>query len=182
MKNRREALKNQWFLRIRQLKMNCKDDLSYFHCDFIIPEIPFQRYDNEVCLKEIGPEYELKLSKQNKNPFWVLNFDRWIYDKRIIVDNEKINLNYDLILPNGFCELGSGGEREVDKSIIIEKMQEKGLDINEHKNYLAILNYNFYPSAGMGLGIQRFMRFFTENYDINQITPFNRAVEDEILL
>lgn len=68
------------------VKSNCADDLLYFKRDITIPQAPFVRYDHHHCQETMGHNYELTLSKQNENLFWILNFDRWIYDKRITVD------------------------------------------------------------------------------------------------
>lgn len=145
-----------------------------------IPTKHFPVYDNRKCLLDLGDDYEMKLSYQNNTPFWVVNFDRWIFDKRN--DENKVNINYDLILLEGFCELGSGGEREINKRVILQKMQELGIDPEEHDNYLRLLDYNFIPSAGIGLGIQRFLKYFSGNHDITNVMPFAREVASLIKL
>lgn len=165
-----------------QVIEKCADDLQYFNRTITVPTRPFKRYDNKKCLSDIGENYEEVLSKNNDNLFWVFNFDRWIYDKKVGVDGESKNINYDIILPDGFCELGSGGEREIEKNKIIEKMKELEISIDEHESYLNALQYDFVPSAGIGLGIQRFLRFFTGQQDIDKVIPFSRSVEDRILL
>ena len=165
-----------------QVVEKCKDDLKFFNRTISIPTRPFKRYDNKKCLKDIGPNYEMELSKSNESLFWVFNFDRWIYDKEIVLDDEIRNINYDIILPEGFCELGSGGEREIEKDRVFKKMQALNIDVNEHENYLNFLHYEFESSAGIGLGIQRFLRYFTGQQNIDNVLPFSRSVEQQILL
>ncbi len=161
---------------------DCGDDLKYFGRNISIPKRPFARYDNKQCLAEMGKDYEMYLSRNSNDLFWITNFDRWIYDKSIYQNGIRKNLNYDIILPEGFCELGSGGERETDKEIIISKMHDSKMDMQDHVNYLNFLDFGFVESAGIGLGIQRFLRFFTGKYDIDNVLPFERSVSNRIVL
>lgn len=54
-------------------------------------------------------------------------------------------------------ELGSGGTREERKSILIENIKKRHLDIKSFESHLKIFDYGIPPHAGWGIGLDRLM-------------------------
>jgi len=63
-------------------------------------------------------------------------------------------LDMDLILPQGYGEVLSGGEREHEYEQILKRMEYKGTSLEDFKWYLQIAeDERLVPSAGCGFGI-----------------------------
>ncbi|MEV0253569.1 amino acid--tRNA ligase-related protein [Streptomyces sp. NPDC050732] len=69
--------------------------------------------------------------------------------------------NFDLIAPEGFGELASGGRRESDYATLITRMRETGENPSKYGWYLDIARAGLPPSAGFGIGLERFTRYVT---------------------
>lgn len=81
--------------------------------------------------------------------------------------------NYDLFLPEGYGEVISGAEREYEYRKIMRKMERDGLK-NEDYRFLPSLaeQGKLRPSAGAGLGIERFVAYVCGVSHVAQIQPF----------
>ena len=124
------------------------------------------------------------LSKIEKEPFWIVDIKRYFYDKED--DNNPGHfLNYDLILPEGYGEVLSGGEREYRYQKILERMKElenMGKDLSMYKNYLEVARMGLLkPSAGGGIGVERMLRFLCGKKDIKEVQLFPRIPGEEVI-
>jgi asparaginyl-tRNA synthetase len=125
-----------------------------------VPSKPFKIYRYSEILEKFGSDGAL--SAKEKEPFWIVDIKREFYDKED-ENNTDHFLNYDLILPEGYGEVLSGGEREHKYERIIKRMKElekDGRDYLTFKNYLEVAKMGLLkPSAGGGIGVERLLRF-----------------------
>ena len=68
-------------------------------------------------------------------------------------------LNYDLFLPEGYGEVISGAEREYEYGKIVKKLERDG---------------ELKPSAGAGLGLERFVAYLCGIKHVAEVQPFPR--------
>jgi asparaginyl-tRNA synthetase len=110
---------------------------------------------------ELDWEGEAKLSAKASRPFFVTDYpkgSRGFYDR----ENEDLPgmlRNFDLIAAEGYGELCSGSEREQDYATIISRMRETAENPAKYAWYLQMLKDGVPPSAGFGLGLERFTRY-----------------------
>jgi asparaginyl-tRNA synthetase len=111
----------------------------------------------------------------------VLNHKREFYDAE---DPEKPGsyLNYDLVYPEGYGEALSGGEREWSYERILMRIKRDGLSVDEYKPYLEYAREGFVPSAGAGLGVERFTRFLVGASHIGDIQAFRRVPGESVII
>lgn len=110
---------------------------------------------------EIEWEGEALLSSKSSRPFFVTDYpkgSRGFYDKESR-ENKGFLRNFDLLAPEGYGELCSGGEREHDYGTIIARMRETGENPAKYGWYLAIVRSGIPASAGFGLGLERLTRY-----------------------
>jgi len=134
---------------------------------------PFKVYTMAEVIEEFGSEREL--SKLESQPFWITDIAREFYDKE---DEERPGhmRNYDLILPEGYGEVLSGGEREYKFEKIIAKLERANLEPSNFWPYLEIAKKGWLrPSAGAGIGIERLVRYFTGMPHIEDVQVFPRV-------
>jgi asparaginyl-tRNA synthetase len=110
---------------------------------------------------ELGWQGEAVLSAKASAPFYVIDYpkgSRGFYDRESPVSPGTLR-NFDLIAPEGFGELCSGGERESDYAKIVARMRETGENPAKYGWYLDVARAGIPPSAGFGLGVERLTRY-----------------------
>ena len=149
-------------------------------CLLTLPQ-KFKRYRTEELDAIYEEHSEMKKSKVEVDPFWLLNHKREFYDKE---DPSKLGtyLNYDLIYPEGFGEGLSGAERENEYHQIIKRMEETGTNKETFRNYLALAESGeLHKTAGAGFGVERMTRYVCALKDVDEVTIFSRKPFQELI-
>jgi len=159
---------------IKVVKERLEDELRLLGRDGIeVPETPFKVFKRREVEERYGADWELKLSRDLRNPAWVIDIPREFYD----YEDEEAGewRNFDLILPEGYGEVISGGEREYEYEKMLRKIERDGL---RRESYEFILNLAkrglLKPSAGAGLGVERFVGYVCGVRHVAEVQPFPR--------
>lgn len=134
---------------------------------------PFRRFTLGEVEREFGSEEEA--SEAMSEPFWITDIRREFYDRE---DSERPGhyRNYDLILPYGYGEVSSGGEREWEYERIVRRLEEANMSLEAFRPYLEVAKAGkLKPSAGAGIGMERLVRFITRKKHIAEVQPFPRV-------
>ncbi len=123
---------------------------------------------------EIDWAGEKLISEQTDRPFFIVDYPK---GSRGFTDGESrtepgILRNFDLIAPDGFGELASGGEREFEYRRLIERMRESGENPAKYAWYLEIARDGLPSSAGFGLGLERVARYLTGLDAVWQVSAY----------
>jgi len=167
---------------IKAVRAERKEDLESFGRELRIPEKPFKVYTTHEMEERYGKDWELPASREHYDPFWVIDHDREFYDRE---DPERPGhfRNYDLIYPEGFGEGLSGGEREWEYDRILRRIKEDGLSPESYRDFLEIAKHGLLkPSAGAGLGVERFLRFLVGAKHIKDVQVFPRVPGEDVLI
>ena len=133
----------------------------------------FKSYKMSEVLDGYGSD--LALSKVSDRPFWITDISREFYDREDEASPGHYR-NYDLILPEGYGEVSSGGEREYRYSAIVGKLKAAGLSESSFEPYLQAAKEGLLvPSAGAGIGIERLVRYIVGAKSVEDIQPFPRV-------
>lgn len=138
-----------------------KEDLDFFERQLKIPRLPFEKITYSEAVKQYGQDYESQLSQEIVEPAWVLDFpieNREFYDREY-PDRPGFLVDMDLVYPEGFGEALSGGEREFEYHKIKRRIEKKGIDLKVYEIYLEVARRGLSPSAGFGIGIERWTRY-----------------------
>ena len=92
-------------------------------------------------------------------------------------DNEKVVLNFDVLAPAGFGEIIGGSMREDDHDLLVARIGEQGLAVENYKWYLDLRKYGSVPHGGFGLGVERTIAWLTAQKHIRQCIPFPRMMD-----
>jgi asparaginyl-tRNA synthetase len=123
---------------------------------------------------EISWPGEYTLSLRAPRPFFVTDYpkgSRGFYDRESDTRPGVLN-NFDLIAPEGFGELASGGEREFELARIVTRMRETGENPAKYRWYLDMVRQGIRPSAGFGIGLERLTRYLTGLEHVWQVSAF----------
>jgi len=133
-----------------------------YHPTLKIPNKPFSKISVKEAKKIYGDDYERILSEKATEPVWLIDMpieEREFYDKQNPFEPDTL-LDFDLIYPEGFGESISGGEREYEYEQIVKRIKLKGNNLENYDDYLKIAKKGYLqPSAGCGIGIERFTRY-----------------------
>ncbi|MBN1170110.1 asparagine synthetase [Candidatus Micrarchaeota archaeon] len=128
-------------------------------------EMPFERHLVKDLEAEYGPDWETIMSRKSRHPFWALGLEREFYD------DEKNN--YDLILPEGYGEVLSGGQRIHETEAVLERMKSHGI-LEKNMEYVEFARQGIVPSAGGGIGVDRLVRYIAEAEHVGDVQLFPR--------
>jgi asparaginyl-tRNA synthetase len=127
---------------------------------------------------DLNIDSERELTKNISKPIFVVGYP--ITVKPFYVKEDPQNKGYglaaDMLAPDGFGEIISGGIREEDSFSITKRMEQEGLDINSYQWYLDLRRYGSVPHGGFGLGIERLIRWITRIDDIKDTILFPRTM------
>ncbi len=123
---------------------------------------------------ELPQEAEEGLSKVFKEPFWIVGFpsrSRGFYYMRDEKD-PTLNKDFNLILPEGYGEVIDGGEREYRYEYVVSRLRELNEDLEKYSWFLNALKSGIAPSAGFGLGIERYTKYLLKLKYVWEAVPF----------
>jgi asparaginyl-tRNA synthetase len=161
------------------VRRNCPDELHLLGRNLPSFKSPFKRIPHEVLAEElcvpgeIPWEEEEVLSEKSEAPFWITEYpvgSRGFY----YYECDGILNSMDLIMPEGYGEVISGGEREYEYTRV-KALLERDCIAEEYAWYLDMLKAGIPPSAGFGLGIERLTRYVCGLDHIWESSPFPKV-------
>ena len=151
-----------------------QDDVSKLRKNNLsVPRTPFKVYSRREMEKKYGTEWEQTASEEMLEPFWVTDIPREFYDYEDMQTGSWHN--YDLFLPEGFGEVISGAEREYEHAKILKKLERDGVKKDDFKFLIDLAkDGKLKPSAGAGLGLERFIAYLCGVNHVAEVQPFPR--------
>jgi len=89
-------------------------------------------------------------------------------------DDGKTVRAMDILFP-GIGEIIGGSQREERFNILLQRMEEQNLPIEDLNWYLDSRRFGSCPHSGFGLGFERFVQFITGMNNIRDVIPFPRT-------
>ncbi len=129
--------------------------------------------------KDLGGSDETIISQMHDKPVFVTHYPKEAkaFYMKADRDNEKVVLNFDVLAPAGFGEIIGGSMREDDHDLLVARIGEQDLDIENYKWYLDLRKYGSVPHGGFGLGVERTIAWLTAQKHIRQCIPFPRMMD-----
>lgn len=82
----------------------------------------------------------------------------------------------DLMAPEGFGELIGGSQREDDYEVLLARMQEENMPVEEFQWYLDLRRFGSVPHSGFGFGLERIVNWLSGAEHIRETIPFPRLL------
>ncbi|NLM51129.1 MAG: asparagine--tRNA ligase [Clostridiaceae bacterium] len=138
--------------------------------DFVYPvawgmdlQTEHERYITEKVFKK--PVFVTDYPKEIKAFYMRLN------------DDGKTVAAMDLLVP-GVGEIIGGSQREERFDVLVKKMKDAGLNIDDYWWYLDLRKYGSAKHAGFGLGFERMIMYLTGMSNIRDVLSFPRTVNN----
>jgi asparaginyl-tRNA synthetase len=126
---------------------------------------------------DLQTEHERYLSEQVfKGPVFVTDYPKEIksfYMRQN--DDGKTVACTDLLIP-GVGELVGGSQREERYDVLVQRMQELGMDLEPYWWYLELRKYGGVKHSGYGIGFERLVMYITGVSNIRDVIPCPRTV------
>lgn len=111
---------------------------------------------------ENAPLYFLYKYSSEAKPFYIMKYD----------DKPEICRAFDLEYKG--VEITSGGQREHRAEVLVEQIEEKGLNPADFEFYLKAFRYGMPPHGGFGLGAERLIKQMLDLPNIREAILFPR--------
>ncbi|MFI0772827.1 asparagine synthetase A [Streptomyces sp. NPDC021218] len=162
------------------------------NCDRLARAVagPFGRYTHTAAVEhlhelghdqhhgtEIDWQAESLISQANERPFFITEYpkgSRGFYDRENC-EQPGVLQSFDLLAPEGYGELCSGSERENEYSKIVTRIRETGENPSKYGWYVDLAREGIPPSAGFGLGLERFTRYVAGLHSVWQASAYPKV-------
>jgi asparaginyl-tRNA synthetase len=127
---------------------------------------------------DLGADDETILTKKFDNPLFVTHYPAKIkafYMKRNATDQSLAECS-DLLAPEGYGEIIGGSQREDDYDILLERIKEQKLPVDEFQWYLDLRKYGSVPHGGFGFGLERIVAWVCGISHVRETIPFPRTI------
>jgi aspartyl-tRNA synthetase len=171
----------------KTVKEKCAKELAILKHKLAVPEVPFKRltYDEVLhALKKEGVEIpwgediptEAFRVLGKLYPCFYFITDWPTHSKAFYIkpreNKPELCEGFDLMWR--WIELVSGGTRIAEKSLLIERLKEKGLKPENFKHHLQAFDYGMPPHAGWAIGLERLTMMLTGKKNIREVTFYPR--------
>lgn len=124
---------------------------------------------------DIAKEHEKYLTEHFDGPVFVTDWPKDIkaYYMKVNPDGKTVSA-VDLIVP-GAGELMGGSQREENEDVLIERMEQMGIDKSKLDWYVNLRRFGGCVHSGFGLGFERLIIYLTGADNIRDVIPFPRT-------
>ncbi|HYA77442.1 MAG TPA: asparagine--tRNA ligase [Verrucomicrobiae bacterium] len=125
---------------------------------------------------DLGYEDEKVLSEDFGKPFFVYDYPTAIkaFYCKTYPDHPEVAMSVDMMVPR-IGEISTGGAREENKDILIQRMKEQDLKPEDYEWYLDLRRYGTVPHVGFGMGLERLLTWMLDLDNIIDSIPFPRT-------
>ncbi len=155
----------------------------------IVPPFPRITYDEAVkALQEKGHEIawgddfgapqESEISLMWDKPVFVTHYPKAIKAFYMQPDpsRDDVVLGADLLAPEGYGEITGGGQRIHDFDLLMDRIREHKLPVEDYQWYLDLRKYGSVPHSGFGMGIERAVAWICGLEHVRETAPFPRML------
>ena len=127
---------------------------------------------------DLGGSDETVIAELHDKPVFVTHYPgacKAFYMKRNAEDPRVVN-NFDMLAPEGYGEVIGGSQREDELDVLLERMDEEGLDRGPYEWYLDLRRHGTVPHGGFGLGVERTVAWICGLKHIRETIPYARMM------
>jgi len=136
-----------------------------------------QKFTYEVSYgNDLQAEHERYLTEVHfQKPVIVYDYPKSIKPFYMRVNDDQSTVAaMDMLVP-GIGEIIGGSQREERYDILLSRMNESGIHIQDYQWYLESRQYGSVPHSGFGLGFERLLMLITGVQNIRDVIPYPRT-------
>lgn len=132
----------------------------------------FFKFSNIYWGMELNSEHEKYLAEQHEGPIFITDYPSQLKSFYMKENAKQGTVScMDLVFPR-IGEMIGGSAREDNFEILQAKIAKLGVDASGLQWYTELRKNGYAPSAGFGLGLERFLMFLSKCENIKDTTPF----------
>ncbi|MBM7558879.1 asparagine--tRNA ligase [Marinitoga litoralis] len=127
---------------------------------------------------DLGADDETLISEEFDKPVIIEKYPRAVkaFYMQPDPENPDVVLCDDMIAPEGYGEIIGASERIWQEDVLIERLKENNLPVEEYQWYLDLRKFGSVPHSGFGLGIERTVAWICGLKHIREAIPFARTL------
>jgi asparaginyl-tRNA synthetase len=128
--------------------------------------------------KDLRTLEEAKIADHFKVPVVVTHYPTEImgFYKPPSEEDPKEALCFDMLAPEGYCEIIGGSERSLLLDDMIKRLEDDGEDPKNYEWYFELRRYGSVPHSGYGVGVERVIMWICGIDNIKDAIPFPRTL------
>ncbi|MFX1494271.1 MAG: asparagine--tRNA ligase [Promethearchaeota archaeon] len=128
--------------------------------------------------KDLRTIEEAKIAEHFKVPVIVTHYPTEImgFYKPPSKENPKEALCFDMLAPEGYCEIIGGSERSLLVDDMVNRLKAEGEDPKIYEWYFELRKYGSVPHSGYGVGVERVVSWICGLENIKDAIPFARTM------
>jgi asparaginyl-tRNA synthetase len=128
--------------------------------------------------KDLRTIEEAKIADHFKVPVVVTHYPTEImgFYKPPSEENPKEALCFDMLAPEGYCEIIGGSERSLLVDNMIKRLEADSEDPKNYEWYFELRRYGSVPHSGYGVGVERVVMWLCGIDNIKDAIPFPRTM------
>ncbi|MBO9362609.1 MAG: asparagine--tRNA ligase, partial [Thermoflexus sp.] len=128
--------------------------------------------------EDFGAPHETALSLGFEKPVFVTHYPAAVKAFYMQPDPQRPEVVRcaDLLAPEGYGEIIGGSERIADHDLLLQRIREHNLPVEEYQWYLDLRRYGSVPHSGFGLGIERTVAWICHLDHIREAIAFPRML------
>lgn len=132
--------------------------------------------------KSLNDNAEKFLSYYFDSPFWIVHKPAEIegFPYKFNEKNNNLTETADLIASHGMGEILGIADKITDISMLRQRLEEKGKSYEEYKWFCDLREYGTVPHCGMGMGLERLIRWLFRMNHVKDVIPFPRRINKKI--
>ena len=176
---------------IQRVRVDGKAELALLQASPERPKVPFKRLAYREALEilrgggkrvrdgdDIDTEGEKLLgqsmAKEGHAMYFLTGYPAAIKPFYVMADADDPQYSYSFDLEYKGDEMASGGQREHRYDQLLQRMKEKGLNVENFDFYLKAFRYGMPPHGGWGFGVDRFVHKLLDLPNIREAILFPR--------
>ncbi len=130
--------------------------------------------------EELDWEMENKLSQRFNQPFFITEFPigAQTFFRKSHPQKSELTLSADLLAPEGYGELGSGGQMIDKKKVLLEKMKDEKVEPADQQWYMSFIHCDPLSRSGFAMGLERMLQWICRLEHIKEATAFPRLYDN----
>ena len=127
---------------------------------------------------DFGAPHETALTQMFEKPVFVVGFPTAIkaFYMEPYPDRPEVCMSADLLAPEGYGEIIGGSQRIYDADVLIRRIHEHQLPIENYQWYIDCRRYGSTPHSGFGLGVERTTAWICGIDHVREAIPFPRLM------
>jgi asparaginyl-tRNA synthetase len=129
--------------------------------------------------QELSWELEKNLSLRFDQPFFITEFpiSAQTFFHKEHPQRTELTLSVDLFAPEGYGEIGGGGQNISEGDALLERMSELEIDSTDQQWYLSLRRLSSVANSGFAIGLERLVQWICKLEHIKDATMFPRTYD-----